>query len=338
MSLIRISLLLALIAFLAACVRPAPPPAAPAGLAPTAPPTLSAATLVATLAPTPDEAVPVPATLPPATPSSPTPQSTPTPESPTPTPAPPTPDPLVSQIMASIAPVIYDSFPSPDGRWQARVVKYNCSVQEPDVEVALEQLRLIDSAGLETVADSQLIFCGGLGAFGLAGRFWSADSRFFYYTNAREGVPDGCGFWQPPWLRLEVDSLERVDLGAGSLARSGQRLATWQGDQLVIWDVTAGEVGRLELEVPGAVAGPIAWSPAGDALAYLQVESVCPVSGASYLVLVDANTLAQRLLNTSADPTFADLAWDAPEAIRLHDAEGKAWQVDVASGALFETP
>ena len=52
--------------------------------------------------------------------------------------------------------------------------------------------------------DSQLINCGGLGAYGFRGLCWSPDSSYFYYDMAREGVPDGSGSWAPPIRQLDV--------------------------------------------------------------------------------------------------------------------------------------
>ena len=50
--------------------------------------------------------------------------------------------------------------------------------------------------------ETQLLYCGGIGASGLEGKFWSPDSRFFYYTNAREGWPDGGYPGSGPFLAL----------------------------------------------------------------------------------------------------------------------------------------
>lgn len=324
-----LSLALALLAI--GCVRPAPQPApAPpdsettTAIVPVASPSSPTAAMTATVASaTPPPTRPAPTATAIASPA------------PTSPPATATPNPLIDLILASVPPVIYDSYPSPDARWTARVVKYNCSPVEEGVEVALEQLHLIDATGAATVADSQLIYCGGLGGFGLAGRFWSDNGRFFYYTTAREGVPDGCGFWEAPLWRLDADALERTPLGAGPRSPDGSRLAAWLDGELVFWDVAAGEQARLSPEIPDVALGPIAWSPAGDALAYLQIESFCPLSGASYLVVVNALTLEQQLLVAATSPTYGGLAWVLPDTIELFDEAGNLWLVDVATGELL---
>ena len=58
--------------------------------------------------------------------------------------------------------------------------------------MTLEILRIVEPAsGVEYQIDSQLLNCGGLGAFGLEPLLWGADSRTLWYTTAREGGPDG---------------------------------------------------------------------------------------------------------------------------------------------------
>ena len=76
---------------------------------------------------------------------------------------------------------------------------------------------------------SQLISCGGLGAYGLAGSFWSGTSRFYYFTNAAHGVPDGCGYWLPPLLRLDLTDWSITDLGSGTLSPNRLRMASLAG-------------------------------------------------------------------------------------------------------------
>lgn len=85
---------------------------------------------------------------------------------------------------------------------------FPCTSLGPEEVYAYETLALVRvTDGDETVVDSQLINCGGLGAFGLDGIGWSPDSRTFDFTNAREGTPDGATAteeWVRPVLRLDV--------------------------------------------------------------------------------------------------------------------------------------
>jgi hypothetical protein len=193
----------------------------------------------------------------------------------------PTPD-LAATVIALSQPRSHAAYPSPDGEWQAEVVIYECvQVNEESIN-AYEQLKLSRvSQGTEQVVDSQLLFCGGLGAYGLEGLFWSANNRYFYYTNAREGVPDGCGYWQRPVIRVDVTNQQVEALGRGTVSPDGTKLATWQDRELVVWDANQGEIGRATAAVQDIGPGSIVWSPDSRALVYLQVASYCPLSGKS---------------------------------------------------------
>jgi len=240
-----------------------------------------------------------------------------------------TPD-IAATVVATQRPRINGSFPSPDGKRRAEVVIYACVKTDETSENAYEQLRLTQvAAGNQRTADSQLQNCGGLGAFGLAGLFWSPNSRYFYYTVAREGVPDGCGYWERPIIRLDMTSMTKENLGAGPLSPDKTKIATWQGQELVIWDINDGEVGRIPAIALGAETGPIAWSPDGRALAYVQFASYCPLSGKSYVVRVDLPELEQTLLLESQMPTFGSIKWDSSSQLMLSDENDKEWRYDL---------
>jgi hypothetical protein len=116
----------------------------------------------------------------------------------------------IAAVMAGTQPVT-QTFTSPDGVWQAEIAMYGCvatgSGGEANGEYAFEALFLMRAgAEMHTQVDSQLINCGGLGAYGFQGLCWSPDSRYFYYDMARAGVPDGSGEWTAPIRQLEVHS------------------------------------------------------------------------------------------------------------------------------------
>ena len=100
---------------------------------------------------------------------------------------------LSTAVMAASSPEIVQTHVSPDRQFRAEVVRYDCvPVSGPD-EVAYEQLKIVRlSDGTEAIISDQLKYCGGLGAAGLGGLFWSPDGRYFYFTISSEGVPDGC--------------------------------------------------------------------------------------------------------------------------------------------------
>ncbi len=122
----------------------------------------------------------------------------------------------VTAIMTASPPRTYATYPSPDGEWRIEIVIHDCVRVEDETEAkAYEELRLIHTHdGVERVIQDQLRYCGGLGAFGLDGLRWSADSRYFFFTDAREGQPDGvppgAKPWQRPIFRLDVGQ-QRVE-------------------------------------------------------------------------------------------------------------------------------
>lgn len=204
---------------------------------------------------------------------------------------------------------------------------------------AYEQLKLIEVArASEKIVDSQFQNCGGLGAYGLVGLFWSPNSRYFYYTNAREGVPDGCGHWERPVVRLDVVNREIKNLGGGPISPDRTKLATWQGQELVIWDINRGEISRAPAISPTANTGPIAWSPDGTALVYLQTKGDCYPLGRTYLVHFDLDKHKQVLLFSSENPSFGAVIWDAPGQLRLFDENNKEWRYEFLTRQLTPPP
>ena len=124
------------------------------------------------------------------------------------TPAPQlTPDPTTQAIIAAVQaagePTI-TAYASPDGQWRVELAIFACAPTGAGDVYAYETVSLARTDAAAAVVDSQLINCGGLGAYGFDGLFWSDDGHYFYYTTAREGVPDGCGDWQPPIWRVDV--------------------------------------------------------------------------------------------------------------------------------------
>ena len=261
---------------------------------------------------------------------------------PTRTPIPsPTTD-LAASVVAAQEPSLYASYPSPDGKWRMDILIYDCvRVNEGGDENAYEQLLLVDLAsGEERVADEQLQSCGGLGAFGFEGRYWSPDSNYFYYTTARQGVPDGCGYWKPPLSRVDVAAPHTEYLGMGTFSTDGGKIATWNSleQALVIWDITGSEIARFPAFASTEEPGPIIWSPDNQTLFYLQVHSWCPLSGKSYLVEVDLLNSGQTLLLESEGPTFGGVAWAASDELSLFDENGKEWRYNLLTNELTQLP
>ena len=242
---------------------------------------------------------------------------------------------LASTVVASRQPRSGGTFPSPDGHWQAEVLIYDCVATAENQENAYDQLNLLEAgSGQSTVLADQLQSCGGLGAAGLAGLFWSPNSRFFYYTDAREGVPDGCGDWAGSILRYDTQTQATVALGGGPRSPDGTKIATRQGVELVIWAIDQGEIIRQTVLEPKLVPGPLVWSPDSQALVYLQMTSVCPPAGQTAVVRLDLQDGQQTLLLTSEEPTFQSVMWETAEQIELYDENSQAWRYDFTTQAL----
>jgi len=246
---------------------------------------------------------------------------------------------IESALLTRVPPRLFASYPSPDSNWQAQVVIYDCTVVDPEVPDgnSLEQLRLIRivDASQRTV-HSQLLYCGGLGAFGLEGLFWTEDSHYFYYTDAREGGPDGCGYWRRPLLRFDVLDGSTDEFGAGTISPDGTKIAAWNGEKLELWDLTGGQTGATAIPLTGLNPGVIAWSPDSRSLVYLLSEGFCPL-GKTHLVRVALADLAPSIVLSSEGPSFADVTWDKPNQVTLHDEQGGGWTYDLITGELVAT-
>ena len=253
-----------------------------------------------------------------------------------------TPDATLTAIVAAVqasSPPQSITYPSPDQRWQVELRMFACAASAEAETYAYETLSLDRSLGAgpaRVVVDSQLINCGGAGAYGLDGILWSPNSRYFYYTTAREGVPDGCGFWQRPLRRLEVAAGASVDLGGGPFSPDGAQLVTWLDQQLVLWDINQGELARWPALDPTGALAALDWSPDGRAVAYLLAPAVCDpsVAGRSTVVRVDVAGLSQSALLTTEVPTIVGLTWADPDFITLFDAQNGQWRLDARRGAL----
>jgi hypothetical protein len=94
--------------------------------------------------------------------------------------APPTPDPTAASVIASVqaaAQPTIKTYPSPDELHRIDLSIYDCVPMADGEFYAYETLTLVGREGEAVILDSQLIACGGLGAYGLDGLFWSPNGR-----------------------------------------------------------------------------------------------------------------------------------------------------------------
>ena len=275
------------------------------------------------------------APLPTMTPSPTATRATPTASaSPSPTPPPVATPNLAATVAAQQTPRVYKTLSSPDGMWEAEVLVYDCvALGSEGPEYAYEVLLLRATDGAIVQVDEQTIACGGLGAAGFDLLLWSPDSRYLYYTPTREGVPDGCGFWAGAVARFDVQTRRREVMWSAIFSPDRQRLAVIEPSALALWDVDGGEIARWSFPQEGVLAG-VAWSPDGERVALLFVQTLCPPAGPSRLFLFDASSQeAQQVLATD-EQTFLDVIWQASEHIQLVDDQGTTWTYSLTTGAM----
>lgn len=290
----------------------------------------------------------VPTALPQAelTPTEPALPPTPTPES-VPTQAEPTPaelsqEDLAALVMAANEPRNLHTSISPDGTWQVDIVRYDCAQVDPsqEVEIAYEQLLITHiSDGTQTVATDQLQYCGGLGAFGLNNFYWSSNSKYFYFNTAREGAPDGapCSLWDYDFSRVDVTTgaVEQVP-GNGIQVNADEITLGWDEQEIVIWDLNAGEIGRVPFANANFQLHSLQMSPAGDQFFYILGNDCWGIQTESLVVLVSLADLTQTILVEAATPGYNSAQWESDTSIYLVSTDGYAWYYDLATNELIQ--
>ena len=131
-------------------------------------------------------------------------------------------------------------------------------------------------------------------------------------------------------------------LGSGPLSPDGAKLATWQSNELVLWNVNEGvETGRLSpaiLNTELGAGGPIAWSPDSQSLIYIQSGSYCQSSTHSSVVRLDLRTFQQEVLFESESPTFGGASWEKINEVILFDENKNPWVYNFDTRELEPRP
>ena len=243
---------------------------------------------------------------------------------------------IVQAVVSAVPPRVHASMLSPDRNWRAEIIVHDCVKVTEEGPNAYEQLKLIRvSDGTQTVMDTQLQYCGGAGAYGLGGLHWSPNSRYLYYTDAREGSPDGlCWYWERPIYRLDVLTQETEFIGGGPVSPDQTKVAMWRDGELVIWDLDQGQLARIPAEISHAKRGPIAWSPDSQSLVYLQTASDCFPFGKAYVIRFDVSRGEQSLILESDMPSFIQVSWEAADQINLSDEQNNSWTYNLITHQL----
>ena len=204
---------------------------------------------------------------------------------------------IVAAVTAASAPETIQQRESPDGSQRAQVMVYPCTDVGGGQEYSYERLDLFDTAteGVRPIAE-QVINCGGLGAYGLWVFRWSENGAFLYYTDAREGTPDGfVGGWAAPIWRAHMADLLSENLGQAQFSPDGQWLARWDQTRIGIMPLEASEATDFALLPAGLQVLNVVWLPDSSGLVYIQAD--VPIqSSRSALTHIDLATMTQSLL------------------------------------------
>lgn len=245
----------------------------------------------------------------------------------------PTPD-YAATALPRKTPETFQILDSPDEKWQARIVVRACLDPLVAYDVGADVLLIRNNeTGQESIADEQALYCDGAGAGGLKALFWSENSRYLYYTRARTGVPDGCGYWSPPYSVYDTVMAETQLLGSGKLSPDKTLLAVWGADELVIWNLNGGEVAQSLLDDPTLVPGPIAWSRDDHSLVYMQTSGYCP-PGDTFLTRLDAPDYKTVFKRKLAYPDFGGIDWKLADELRLMDWRNMQWRYVMSTDYL----
>ena len=241
-------------------------------------------------------------------------------------------------VMASSTPQIIDTYSSPDGQFLAQVVRYDCVQVSNEGENAYEQLKLVqEKYGSEKVVNDQLQFCGGIGAYGLGGLFWSPGGRYFYYTASKYGVPDGdfCELWVRDMFRVDaISGIVDCTPGMGELMADDKTMIIPGKGEFILWDLDTGEMERIPYKVPDAHLISYQLSPARNSLVYIQTENCAGFPGKSYLVILDFAILKQTLLLEIENPPLVSVTWETSQMLTLWESGPIALQYDLVTDEL----
>ena len=244
----------------------------------------------------------------------------------------------ITAIKAAVIPETVQQFQDAASAYTIQVLRYAC-VPPPgsDFEIALEELVVSMPDGETFVADQQLLNCGGLGAFGYNGLFWSPDGRYFYFTEAREGVPDGgpCGLWLPWLYRVNLFDRTTEQLpGNGPRTADDRHLVLWDGADFVLWDLNGTEITRSAPPTSGYYLFSAAIGPDGSRLLYV-LRSDCFLPEADSLVgLLDLVTFEHTVVLEAGPNGFTEANWQNENEAVLIDSNGKAFQVNLNTGEV----
>lgn len=252
---------------------------------------------------------------------------------------------IVAKLVSTVQPR-RTTFTSPDRQWEVQLLTYDCTkiVQEEWYESAYDLLKIIHLPDGKThqVAD-QLQYCGGVGGYGLGGITWSPNSRFFYFTSSREGVPDGTGGigWHRPILRFDITTSKVEMMGSGLISPDGRKIASVQPLQsgtinscdlkeFIVQTLDGDILFRSPIDIDQKLCNWgwfsfTAWAASSKELVYLDTPCLEPMNCQSNLYHVNLESREQQFLLKSQKPSFQEVTWSEPGRLMLTDINLDQW-------------
>lgn len=193
----------------------------------------------------------------------------------------------------------------------------------------------------------------GLGHTSPVPEHWSADGRFFYYSELM--VPDGCADVYPAekeWKRLDlqtglVDSISLPEGRSHAVSPDDQFLAyTTVGSPVKIVLVNQSDQSETQIPLPVTAsagqepeAGGIVWSPDGNSLVLVGMSgSLCqsPLPEFS-LLTVNRSDLSVKSIYQGKD-YLRPLRWSPDGKILVSDWNSRSWWILADSGVITSAP
>lgn len=195
---------------------------------------------------------------------------------------------------------------SPDGMLQAIVTVVPCNENDE----AVEFLDVVDTVtGDSQRVIRQDIICGGLGASGLAVLQWSESGSYLYYTDSREGNPDGLGIgWQPFLFQVRLSDMTITPLGNAKFSPDHEWVFGWDYREVRVTPTDANDITVFSMEPPSGDfrrVTDVIWLPDSSGILYIQADERISYAEQPYdptsVTYVDITTLTQTVLIGSGD-------------------------------------
>jgi hypothetical protein len=240
---------------------------------------------------------------------------------------------------------------SPDKSWIIVTSDYRLSPPTAPGEADpdwVQTLHLVHvPTGKETLLEQGIyISSGGIGWFGIEVLFWSANSRYVYYTTQAYGAPDGLCYCDRSIVRVNVIDGSIARFSEGPISPNGNQMLSRQWDKIGVFDLENGVGDFTDGMFTDAPVVAMAWSPDSNAVVYAQTgyDTNNPANqGTAHLVYMEIKTMMPTLLLESdqfsfpGGPGAGGLTWNTPDTILISGAN-ENWAYNFKTGELVATP